>query len=73
MRHVVFQALQKLDSETLLYCFIFHFFVDIDECMTESANNCDEDAVCLNSLGSFVCTCGDGFFGNGVECDGKEV
>ena len=29
---------------------------------------CDENAQCLNSDGSYSCTCNQGFFGNGTIC-----
>lgn len=41
--------------------------VDINECATND-DNCDDNAVCTNTLGSFRCTCRSGFAGNGVLC-----
>ena len=44
---------------------------DIDECL-ESLDNCDMDlANCTNTIGSFNCTCIDGFTGDGVNCTSK--
>ncbi len=43
---------------------------DIDEC-TENLNNCDENAECTNTEGSFSCKCNDGYFGNGTQCLNK--
>jgi len=40
---------------------------DIDEC-SESADNCDANASCTNDIGSFTCTCKEGFAGNGTSC-----
>ena len=31
-------------------------------------HNCDENASCSNTDGSFVCTCNDGYQGNGTTC-----
>ena len=39
--------------------------VDIDECLVF---DCDKNAVCSNSLGSFECTCNDKYVGNGRFC-----
>ena len=44
--------------------------VDIDECTTNT-HNCDPDASCINTDGSFNCTCNQGFSGNGTTCSGE--
>ena len=31
-------------------------------------HNCDVNATCSNTDGSFVCTCNDGYQGNGTTC-----
>ena len=46
------------------------FAVDIDECAT-GADNCDSNAECTNTPGSFFCTCNPGYTGDGVTCTGK--
>ncbi|RMX41755.1 hypothetical protein pdam_00005597 [Pocillopora damicornis] len=38
---------------------------DIDECKSRSLHGCHSDAVCHNTVGSYKCTCKEGFFGNG--------
>ena len=45
------------------------FIPDIDEC--SSANECDQNASCHNTKGSYNCTCKDGFEGVGKNCSGK--
>ena len=44
--------------------------IDVDECLTPDANNCHQDADCLNTVGSFNCTCKRGFTENGTACQG---
>ena len=41
---------------------------DIDECLT---NSCDVKAECLNTNGSYECSCVPGFIGDGTTCTGK--
>lgn len=40
---------------------------DIDEC-TLGTDNCDANATCSNTPGSFSCACNTGYSGNGVIC-----
>ncbi len=39
--------------------------VDIDECATNDSNNCDENATCTNTAGSYSCACNNGYEGDG--------
>ena len=43
---------------------------DINECDL-GLDNCDENAACTNTDGSFTCECNDGFSGNGTVCQGN--
>lgn len=43
--------------------------IDINEC--EGTNNCHADSSCIDTLGSYYCTCNSGFSGNGTYCEGK--
>ena len=54
-------------------CFIAMYLssllsVDIDEC--EEGNDCDPNALCTNTEGSYVCRCIRGYIGNGRNCIG---
>ena len=44
--------------------------VDINECDLD-LDNCDENAACTNTDGSFTCECNHGFSGNGTLCQGN--
>ena len=53
---------------TLLYIVIA--FPDTDECV-QRLDNCNQNAVCMNTIGSFDCSCNDGFTGDGVTCTSR--
>ena len=44
---------------------------DIDECADAAQNNCDENASCANTEGSYTCGCNTGFTGDGFTCNGS--
>ncbi len=43
---------------------------DINECVLDIYNDCDENAECNNTVGGFNCTCDPGYMGNGTMCAG---
>ena len=43
---------------------------DIDECAI-GRDRCDKNANCSNTFGNHTCQCRDGFFGDGIICDGN--
>jgi EGF domain len=45
------------------------FCSDINECLTNDGG-CSQQAFCTNTIGSFVCSCFNGFAGNGFTCNG---
>ena len=47
--------------------FDFFFLPDIDECKSEN-HDCHANANCLNTLGSYNCSCWPGYKGNGAIC-----
>ena len=63
---------------TLIYstkcCFavynVLSMYADVDEC-ERNEDNCHENAQCINTEGSFTCSCNTGYTGNGVNCSSK--
>ena len=55
---------------TLTY-FCFSFDTDVDECQATDRNKCHKKATCNNTLGSYKCTCLNGYSGNGTLCEGQ--
>ena len=45
---------------------------DVDEC-DNGTDNCDMNANCMNTNGSFICVCISGWSGDGVVCEGKDL
>ena len=43
---------------------------DVNECQA-GTDNCDSNANCTNTMGSFTCACKTGYQGDGVSCSGK--
>ena len=46
------------------------FFADVNECHN-GEHNCDANAHCNNTIGSFNCTCLQGYLGDGLQCSGE--
>ena len=59
-----------MSSYVALIVCCFNFFLDVNECLTDKANECDSNAVCTNTEGSYVCRCKRGFSGDGDNCSG---
>lgn len=46
-----------------------YVFADVNEC-EHNQHDCDDNATCTNTPGSFLCTCNKGYGGNGTICEG---
>ena len=49
---------------------IFSFCLDINECESDSLNECDRNADCIDTIGSYNCSCNPGYEGDGFNCTG---
>ena len=52
------------------YSYIICIVIDINECDV-GTDNCHPNATCMDSVGSFECSCNSGFTGSGVTCLGE--
>ena len=46
-------------------------YLDFDECESSETNECDPNALCTNTEGSYACRCVKGYQGDGTNCTGK--
>ena len=53
-----------------LTCIISVQFVDINECI-QDLSECDNNAQCTDTIGSYNCTCNSGYEGSGFTCTSK--
>ena len=44
----------------------------MDECVND-VDNCDTNANCTNTPGSFTCACNLGYSGDGTSCTGSQT
>ena len=51
--------------------FLLYTITDGNECASSETNECDPNALCTNTEGSYVCRCLSGFQGDGRNCTGK--
>ena len=56
-------------SITLIQDISFFSLTDINECSLNT-DNCDANAACADTEGSFTCSCREGYNGDGITCTG---
>ena len=75
-KSLVENRLNACTRNTTLCCYLWYNYhvliLDIDECSTEN-HRCHGQAYCTDTIGSFICTCNEGFTGNGEECAGMRI
>ena len=53
-------------------CALFKLSLGRDEC-SDNSHDCDENAICSNTRGSYICKCKMGFMGDGKNCEGMSL
>ena len=48
--------------------FVYFTITDINECDAKELNNCTSHQYCVNELGSYHCSCVEGFHSDGEAC-----
>ena len=57
-----------------MYTHVFMYVIRVPTCIDECSRNvddCDTNAVCTNTPGSFTCACNAGYTGDGKLCTSK--
>ena len=54
---------------------MFYILPDIDECVDDSLNHCEVQDSCINTNGSYTCSCNTGYtlHDNRRNCAGKNI
>ena len=72
----MFYSIQDTNNDTLFGEKVFLTFcdtnTDIDECSKE-ANECNENAICVNTPGGYECLCKPGYERQGLICKRKDI
>ena len=63
------QSIKKAYKHLCLVTIYIFFYVDISEC-ERGLDDCNQNANCINMLGSYSCICRTGFTGDGFTCAG---
>jgi len=63
------QILKTLSVFNVTYYFSA---IDVNECASNNGG-CSVLADCINTAGSFACTCKNGYIGDGFNCTGKLI
>ena len=54
---------------TFYFVKLFYTSSDTDQCASSQSNECDPNALCTNTEGSYICRCVKGFSGDGTICE----
>ena len=71
MAHFAVVSVLRILLTFLLQCVhIIYCVLDVNEC-SDSAHDCSEYAQCMDTEGSYSCSCNTGYAGNGTMCTSK--
>ena len=71
MAHFAVVSVLRILLTFLLQCVhIIYCVLDVNEC-SDSAHDCSEYAQCMDTEGSYSCSCNTGYTGNGTMCTSK--
>ena len=70
MKWIIMKLTNICWNETASQIKLVFILSDVNEC-ADATHECSENAVCINTFGSYVCRCKDGYRGNGRTCYGK--
>ena len=66
-----------ITADSCVYCAViqtlFSSCSDINECELSSLNDCDGNADCIDTIGSYNCSCNPGYEGDGFNCTGYTI
>lgn len=66
-----FSPNHDVGTVTFMYFCLSIMIADANECILNTTNNCSNNSICTNTLGSFSCACKTGYTGSGVQCTGS--
>ena len=62
----------KTILENVFFLISSKYLTDVNEC-EEGTHSCHDNATCTNTIGSYSCSCVDGFSGDGKQCRGTNT
>ena len=65
------ESLAQVRTSIVMIVIFFSLAVSGDSAMDEctlGTDNCDTNALCIDTEASFICTCNQGYEGDGVTC-----
>ena len=72
MIHFQNYILLQTSSANIIHAYDDYLFLaDLEECATNT-HNCDVNADCVNTIGSYSCKCRAGYTGGEQTCNGKK-
>ena len=70
-RQLVCVLLYSMDVDCCSNNNFIWFVLDINECESDVLNECDRNANCSDTIGSYNCSCSPGYEGDGFNCTGE--